>query len=102
MLVHAAEESELQSAQKHATTEEDKRIARHPPKNRDETGNAEALRKHRENVLRANEAAVKKSETGKRHKKDQCRRCHHPGVVTGTRTGNVRRNCRICRIGTAR
>ena len=81
---------------------EDERIARSPPKNSDQTCNTETLRKHGENVFRAHEAAIKEGETRKRHKKYERRRGHHPGVVTRTRAGNVRCDCRICRVGTTR
>ena len=88
---HAPEQGELGAAEKAAqktraeTLPENKAVAKRPPENGDEPGEAEALGQHREDVLAADQAAIEKREAGQRHEEHQGGRSHHPGVVTGTR-----------------
>jgi len=87
--IDTAEKSEFQSADKRRAVRKNERITHRPPKNRNQAGNAETLRQDRQDVFCADEAAVKQGQAGKGHEEHERSAGHHPGVVRGTRSGNV-------------
>ncbi len=56
-------------------------VAAEPPENGDQSGNAEALRKHRQDILFTNQAAVKKCQSWQRHEQDQSSANHLESVM---------------------
>ena len=100
--IDSAQKCEFQSAEKGRAARENERISDRPPKNRHQSGDAETLREDRQHIFAADQTAIKKRETGKRHEKHERGTSHHPGVVTGAGPGNVRTNLRIRRVGAAR
>jgi hypothetical protein len=60
------------------------------------------LRENRKNILGADKATIKKGEARQRHEKHERRSSHHPGVISGARSRNIRSCWRVYRIGAAR
>ena len=65
-------------------------VADRPPEQRDQAGDAHALRHDREHVLAAHEAAVEERETRQRHEQHQRGADHHEAVVAGAGRHDLR------------
>ena len=84
--IDAFQKEEFRATEERAveTLPENQAVTKRPPQDGDEAGQAQTLRHDRQDVLRADQAAVKERQTGQRHEKHERRTRHHPCVVTGT------------------
>ena len=90
--IDAREHRELGPAEEGITRSESEAVADCPPEDRHHAGHPQALRHHAQHVFAADQTAVEKCEARQRHEQHQRRGCHHPAVVTRTRTRHLRRS----------
>src|SRR6267143_1915893 len=81
--IHAIEKSPFQVSKKLAATMESETVPTQPPKDRDEAGDAEALRQYREDILSPDQPAIEQRQSRQRHEQHERGRHHLEPVVTG-------------------
>ena len=78
----AAQEDVLKAADEAVSCSKCQRIAHQRPQNRDEPHHGETLHHGAQNVLAADQAAIKESQTRSRHQQHQCGGDQHPGIIS--------------------
>ena len=85
----AVQKSKFESADERRPTRKNERIAHDPPKDRHQACDAETLGQNRQDVLRADEPAIKERQPRQGHEKHERGARHHPGIMAGAGTCHV-------------